>query len=1510
LYPLLENNLRTYIPWSKKITVQKENFTKTGLVYWAILIGCLSVYLGGQKANRTTIAPALISAGQLGQIGQAALSADSLKGSGWFSQAVGQLRQRTYDIKKNETDQGWYATNIAQRLLFNYHPGGFAVTPHNFVALQSKSEMPNAMAKPQWLLQMEVIGLSKGGSVQKNGQLLASSIKDNMALMDYHDLRITYTNDEKGMRQDFTIKQKPVGHQRLRAHLRFATDLQMAVSPEGIVFSQSTAEVVMRYNALKVWDANGTALAASFVQVDEQVVAIEVNDEGASYPITIDPLSSSANTVLDDANQASAFFGYSVASAGDVNGDGYSDVIIGAYFYDIAVLNDNRGAAFVYHGSATGLSTTPASFLDDVTQNNASFAQTVSTAGDVNGDGYGDVIVGAPQFTDGSSANEGRAYLYYGSAAGLGSSPGMVLDGANAASNLFGYSVACAGDVNNDGYSDLIISAFLRTNNFASEGAMFIYHGSAAGISNTPAAVRDDGDQTFSGYGTSVSSAGDVNGDGYSDVVVGSWSYDDGPNGNEGRAWVYYGGATGIAATPSVVLNPLNVADAYFGNSVSCAGDVNGDGYSDVIVGAYGMTNGSNAGEGLAYLFYGSAAGLSTTPATVLDDCGQAGAQFGRGVACAGDINGDGYSDVVVSAPSYDEGGFNNEGQTFVYYGSAAGLSATPISQQDGGAETNMLFGIDIASAGDVNGDGFSDIVIGASQYDGSHTNEGRAWVYHGSPGGLAFNAGATFTHDNQANAQRGHVVSSAGDVNADGYADALVSARFFDDGFTDEGVVYVYHGSATGLPTTPTAVLDDCNQATAYFGHAVSAAGDVNGDGYGDVVVGAYLYDNGNTNEGAAFVYHGSATGLGSSPVIRLEVNYTNAHFGISVASAGDVNADGYSDLVIGASGYGEPNFPAEGRAFYYYGSASGVPGTPSTYTDRAQPAANYGNAVAGAGDVNGDGYSDVIIGEFGYDSLVANDSYGRAYMYFGSALGISNVPSQVLDDALVANGLFGSSVSAAGDINGDGYSDVVVGAFTSTSISFTAEGYVYVYYGSATGLGSTQDLLLIDGGSNSAAFGFSVGSAGDVNGDGYSDVVVGTRAYDGSVADEGAAMIYYGSPTGLPNGPNLILQNGDQALARFGFSVGSAGDVNGDGYSDVMVGAPLFDAPGPVVTDAGRAWLYYGGNGRGIRNNLRLYNSDLVTPIQQSNLFDPNLFGLGLFQQSPLGRQSAKLVWERVGNSAPFSGNPIANSVSFTAKQFAFTDLGIGGTELKSQVAKAVPVRYTAVRGRVEYSKAKAITGQVYGPWRYPDYFLRGRRDLGAVVLPVRFVSFTAVQQNDGAQLRWLTTSEQPGVSFEVQHSTDGINFVTVATVAAKLLTSNTYTFLHPGPLTGRRYYRIKAVFNQQAAYTEVRRLDFKDAAAFAFYPNPIATGQTLYLQSMGLAMVRAELVLTNEQGQTMMRQRVVLGGGSPLPVRLPALAAGVYTFAILGDQRLLHSQQVVGWGKGGEQRERIAA
>jgi len=365
-------------------------------------------------------------------------------------------------------------------------------------------------------------------------------------------------------------------------------------------------------------------------------------------------------------------------------------------------------------------------------------------------------------------------------------------------------------------------------------------------------------------------------------------------------------------------------------------------------------------------------------------------------------------------------------------------------------------------------------------------------------------------------------------------------------------------------------------NQAGAYFGVSVGTAGDVNGDGFDDVIVGAYYYDNSHTDEGAAFVYYGSGTGPSPNPDWTAYGNKPGAYFGVSVGTAGNVNGDGFDDVIVGAYTY-DNGQADEGAAFVYYGSGTGPSPNPDWTAESDQANAYFGVSVGTAGDVNGDGFDDVIVGAYYYDNSHTDE--GAAFVYYGSGTG----PSPNPDWTAYGNkpgARFGSSVGTAGDVNNDGYDDVIVGAYTYDN-GEPNEGRAFVYHGSNTGLSATANWTA-ESDQADALFGFSVGPAGDVNNDGYDDVIVGANAYDNGQVYEGAAFVFYGtSPCTAaaaeinPTSVNINTQN--QAFSYYIEPFISAGDSGVDKieitvlgtYSDVKVTDVLVGGASAPYTD-----------------------------------------------------------------------------------------------------------------------------------------------------------------------------------------------------------------------------------------------------------------------------------------------------------------------------------------------------
>ncbi|HEV2817288.1 MAG TPA: Ig-like domain-containing protein, partial [Allosphingosinicella sp.] len=467
--------------------------------------------------------------------------------------------------------------------------------------------------------------------------------------------------------------------------------------------------------------------------------------------------------------------GISVASAGDINNDGFDDFIIGARNAG----SNEQGVAYVVFGKAAAFGTTflfptlapPDGFLIEGEANNDDAGNSVASAGDVNNDGYDDIIIGAERNGVG---DPGAAYVIFGKASGFGSislASLAIADGykITGASGFFGHSVASAGDINNDGYDDIIIG---ESQGASTKGVSYVIFGKASGFANLSAATLTPADgfkitgaTTGDGAGVRVSSAGDVNNDGYDDILIGANSHDSGASG-AGAAYVLFGKAAGFT---NINLASLSAADGFridgenqndnLGIAASSAGDFNNDGFDDILLGANFFNGGGTSDSGGAYLIFGKASGFSNIDLQTLapaDGFRIPGFfrfdNVGADVRAAGDINGDGFGDLLVSAPGTDAFG-NDAGVTYVLFGHASNFGTVDLTMLAAsedfriqGDNAGDLLGLAVNAAGDINNDGYDDIIVSAPGAGAS--GEGRAYVIYGrsTAGTPAVDNGATDT--------------------------------------------------------------------------------------------------------------------------------------------------------------------------------------------------------------------------------------------------------------------------------------------------------------------------------------------------------------------------------------------------------------------------------------------------------------------------------------------------------------------------------------------------------------------------------------------------------------------------------------------------------------------------------------------------------------------------------------------------------------------------------------------
>lgn len=551
-------------------------------------------------------------------------------------------------------------------------------------------------------------------------------------------------------------------------------------------------------------------------------------------------------------------------------------------------------------------------------------------------------------------------------------------------------------------------------------------------------------------------------------------------------------------------------ASDYSGHSLSSAGDVNGDGLADIIIGAYPASPDGKANAGKSYVVFGKASGNAVNLSEVSGGNGgfvingQTKYDFsGFSVSNAGDVNGDGLADLIVGARYADTLGGTSAGKSYVVFGKADGaaveLGAVDIGVGGfviNGEGNNDLSGSSVSAAGDVNGDGLADLIVGARNADtGLGADVGKSYVVFGKFDGSAVNLsevtsgnGGFVINGQSAYDGSGFSVSSAGDVNGDGLSDLIVAAP---DALGGIGKSYVVFGKTNVQPVN----LDALENSTAGFvikglkggdrtAWSVSAAGDVNGDGLADLIIGApHAELFGYSEAGISYVVFGKSNGtrVNLIDVISGKGGFVISGQGLgnnsgwSVSAAGDMNGDGLADLLIGAPEALGSELGAAGKSYVVYGKATGHSVDLNAVANdgklgfeiKGQAGGSSGRSISPAGDVNGDGLADLLVGAY-----EANGSSGKSYVIFGGTTGafaqtkvdqMGETGFDTLSDSGMAQTLVGNSgddvltARAASVLYGGADDDV-----------FVIDGAMITALASNFGTGGNYDRLArIDGGS-----------------------------------------------------------------------------------------------------------------------------------------------------------------------------------------------------------------------------------------------------------------------------------------------------------------------------------------------------------------------------------------------------------------------------------------------------------
>jgi subtilase family protein/cadherin-like protein/Big-like domain-containing protein/FG-GAP repeat protein len=1035
--------------------------------------------------------------------------------------------------------------------------------------------------------------------------------------------------------------------------------------------------------------------------------------------------------VLNGKN-ANEYSGFTVSDAGDINGDGYADIIIGAY--EAAPNGDKSGESYVVFGRANGFS---AEFeLSSLLATNGGdgsegfvlngidafdrSGNAVAGAGDVNDDGYDDLIIGTKN-GDPNGNQSGETYVVFGKGSsftaefelssllvsnGGDGTAGFYLYGINAY-DYSGHSVASAGDVNGDGYADILIGAHNAAPNNDGAGQAYVVFGKASGFSariELSSLVAGDGSTGFvlNGFylhghtGISLSTAGDINGDGYDDLLIGADSAN--PNGNSsGQSYVIFGQSSGFPAVIELssllianggdgsngfVINGINTFE--YSGHLSSAGDVNGDGLSDILIGAYGaQPNGSASGQ--SYVVYGKTSGFPVEfelSSLLVANGGDGSNGFvlngseldrsGFSVSNVGDVNGDGLSDILIGAYFSSPNG-DKSGRSYVIFANSSGFPAefelsTLLSANGGdgsagfvlnGINTDDSSGYDVSSAGDINGDGFADLLIGAYQADPNGESSGQSYIVFGrNSSGFADSFAFSLADGGEDGALP---VTGVFNIIVNAFAENIPPTVVNDSATLSEGASVTIPitsndsdaGSGLDLtslvltnPTYGTLIDNDDGSITYTHGGSEGSsdsfnytiadyAGNVSSLAVVTITINPINDEPDITTNNLLSVYKGSDKVITTSHLVgsdaddvASEINYTittapikgqlefsdNPGVVISSFTQADIDTNRvvyvHDDSTLTTVLQG---FPAEIElsTLSVENCANGSDGFVINGIDVGD---NNGRHVSGAGDVNGDGYDDLMMSAIYADPNGA--SSGEIYVVYGQR---QCFPSYFeLSTLLEANGgdgslgfilkgidasdRTGSSISNAGDINGDGYADLLIGAnYAGTNGQYAGESYVI--FGEATGIPAEieiSSLLGANGGDGSTGFvlngisaddysGYSVSNAGDVNGDGFGDILISSPYADPNGSLSGVSYIIFGKATNFSaefelssllaanggNGSAGFIINGTDVFDYSGYSVSTAGDVNGDGYSDLLIGAYGAD---PNGDRSGESYIVFG--------------------------------------------------------------------------------------------------------------------------------------------------------------------------------------------------------------------------------------------------------------------------------------------------------------------------------------------
>jgi len=722
-------------------------------------------------------------------------------------------------------------------------------------------------------------------------------------------------------------------------------------------------------------------------------------------------------------------FGYSVAGIGDLDNDGIEDIAVGARLDDDG--GSGRGAVWILFLGTDGkvdgfqkISDTVGGF-DGVLTNFDTFGDSVANIGDLNDDGVDDLVVGASLDSDGGG-QRGSVWILFMNDDGTVSSEQKIsdtaggFDGVLDNNDLFGFSVAGIGDLDNDGVEDIAVGAFQDGDGGSERGAIWILFMNDDGTVSSEQKISDTAGG-FTGtlddedkFGSSVASIGDLDNDGVEDIAVGARLDDDGGFEDRGAVWILFMNDNGTVSSHQKISDTAGGftgtldQDDNFGNSVANIGDLDNDGIDDIAVGAVFDDDGQ-FNRGAVYILFMNDDGtvvdgtvdseqkISDTAGGftgVLDNLDF----FGQSVANIGDLDNDGVEDLAVGAPFDDDGG-SSRGAVWILFMNDDGTvsSEQKISDTAGGFtgvfDNNDFFGQSVAGIGDLDNDGVEDLAVGAIRDDDGGTDHGAVWIlFMNDDGTVSSHQKISDTAGGFAGVFDdreffGSSVANIGDLDNDGVDDIAVGARGDDDGGSGRGAVWILFMNDDGTVSSHqeisdtagdfTGVLDDSDE----FGESVANIGDLDNDGVNDLAVGSIRDDDGGTDRGAVWILFMETDGTtkagaaGFQKISDTAGGFTGVLddedlFGSSVASIGDLDNDGIEDLAVGAIG-DDDGGGGRGAVWILFMNDDGTVKSEQKISDTAGGFTGvlgnedfFGQSVANIGDLNNDGVEDLAVG------------------------------------------------------------------------------------------------------------------------------------------------------------------------------------------------------------------------------------------------------------------------------------------------------------------------------------------------------------------------------------------------------------------------------------------------------------------------------------------------------------------------------------------------------------------